>query len=377
MKNDTFFAEQRAQSQIKSLIVTKYFWIWAKIISAQLEKYPNNSQDMCYMDLFAGQGRYENGDKSTPLIILEKAIADPKIGNKLITIFNDEDKNTIEKLKREVNNLKGIEKLHHPPMFLNLDVCEISIPSLFTKGKIPPTLLFADPFGYKGLSLDLFSFIKNWACEVIFFFNYRRINPALDNFEFKENMTALFGEKISTELNTTLHKLDPKQRHELIIEKMGEALMSLDPKIMMPLKYKFMDIRGTRVTHHLIFVTKHKLGHSKMKEIMLQESTETPSNGDLFTCNQANINQLKLIEDNPVDELMDILCKTFKGKKMKVKDIYEQHNVGTPYISKNYKEALRLLEEQNRVEVYPPKNVRRTVNGKISVGDDIIITFLG
>ena len=70
-----------------------------------------------------------------------------------------------------------------------------------------PTLLFVDPWGYKGLSLNLIdSVLKNWGCDCIFFFNYNRINMGLNNENVKEHMDALFGEQRANELR---HKLSP------------------------------------------------------------------------------------------------------------------------------------------------------------------------
>ncbi|VVB64054.1 Uncharacterised protein [uncultured archaeon] len=46
---------------------------------------------IAYIDLFAGRGYYEDGTKSTPLLVLEKAIQDPDLREMLITVFNDKD----------------------------------------------------------------------------------------------------------------------------------------------------------------------------------------------------------------------------------------------------------------------------------------------
>src|SRR5207248_10024637 len=50
------------------------------------------------------------------------------------------------------------------------DVCSSDLPN-------GSTFLFVDPFGYKGLSLQLVnSVIKDWGCDCVFFFNYNRIS---------------------------------------------------------------------------------------------------------------------------------------------------------------------------------------------------------
>jgi hypothetical protein len=42
---------------------------------------------IAYLDLFAGPGRYQDGKKSTPLLILQQAIADPEMRQMLLTLF--------------------------------------------------------------------------------------------------------------------------------------------------------------------------------------------------------------------------------------------------------------------------------------------------
>ncbi|MGK7924628.1 MAG: three-Cys-motif partner protein TcmP [Spirulina sp.] len=71
MVDRSFFDESKDQSLVKAAIVAKYFWAWAKVILKKTTK------NIAYVDLFSGSGRYKDGSKSTPLLILEKAIADP------------------------------------------------------------------------------------------------------------------------------------------------------------------------------------------------------------------------------------------------------------------------------------------------------------
>src|SRR6266536_2120114 len=83
-----FFEESREQSLVKSAIVSKYFWAWAKVIMSQIKR---GGKKIAYVDLFAGPGRYKDGTKSTPLLVLEQAIANPDLRRMLVTIFNDLD----------------------------------------------------------------------------------------------------------------------------------------------------------------------------------------------------------------------------------------------------------------------------------------------
>ena len=60
-----FFDEREDQSEVKARIVSKYFYVWAKIIGARAR-----AGRIAYIDLFAGPGRYKDGSASTPLMVL-------------------------------------------------------------------------------------------------------------------------------------------------------------------------------------------------------------------------------------------------------------------------------------------------------------------
>jgi three-Cys-motif partner protein len=68
MTNEDFFVEPKKQSRIKSAIVSEYFDRWANVILPSAKK---RNGHMCYIDLFAGKGRYDDGTESTPLLILK------------------------------------------------------------------------------------------------------------------------------------------------------------------------------------------------------------------------------------------------------------------------------------------------------------------
>ena len=116
MIEGSFFKEQSEQSQVKATIVAKYFYIWANIIISTQKRYPKRSSNkIAYIDLFAGPGRYENGKKSTPIKIIEIALENPDICDRLVTIFNDKDENNTRSLEKTLACIPNIEKLKFKP----------------------------------------------------------------------------------------------------------------------------------------------------------------------------------------------------------------------------------------------------------------------
>ena len=132
-----FFTKTTEQSIIKTKIVSKYFQAWAKVIIPSTKK---RSNKIAYIDLFAGPGRYEDGIKSTPLLILEQAIADQNLRDMLVTIFNDKDKNYINSLKEEIDKLPDIEKLKHKPQVIKHQIGSGELLKIFENKNLIPIL---------------------------------------------------------------------------------------------------------------------------------------------------------------------------------------------------------------------------------------------
>jgi three-Cys-motif partner protein len=136
-----FFDEQSEQSQIKAAIVADYFWAWANVIIGAQQKYSQHAQKIAYIDLFAGPGRYRSGAASTPLMIMERAVVDPKIRERLVAIFNDRDEANNRSLETEINNIRGIELLKFKPEIWTGEVGEILLKSFSVRNSFRPLYL--------------------------------------------------------------------------------------------------------------------------------------------------------------------------------------------------------------------------------------------
>ena len=371
MTENSFFNEQKEQSLIKARIVEKYFWAWAKVIISKVKKGSSSNQKIAYVDLFAGAGRYKDGSKSTPVKVLETAIADTDMRNMLVSIFNDADVENVNSLQQAIDSIPGIENLKYRPQISKYEVGE-DIVKIFQSMKLVPTLLFVDPWGYKGLSLQLVnSVVKDWGCDCIFFFNYNRINMGLNNDAVKEHINALFGQVRADQLRERLKTLTPQERELTVVEYICEALKEMGGKYVLP--FRFRHEMGNRTSHHLIFVSKHPKGYGIMKEIMAKESSEQTQGVPSFEYNPATLQQPLLFElTRPLDQLESMLLDNFSGKTMTMVEIYDQHHQGKPYIKKNYKTALSNLESQGKITVHSPEDKKRR---KGTFADDLKVTF--
>lgn len=369
---DNFFGKQSAASDVKSRIVTKHFKTWSNIVHKQAA---NLRQKIAYMDLYSGPGRYEDGTKSTPLLVLEAAIANPALHSQLVTVFNDKNKASITKLEEEVNKLPGIGKLANAPLFLNEKVSP-GTEHYFVRSQMP-SFTFLDPFGYAGLTRGLIETVvtKTWGCDCIFFFSYSSINRALSAGYFSAHMEALFGKERAAKLEAKMQGIQgsdrnkPIERESIILEALKEALEELNHGNMYMRTFRFK--KGLRTSHMLVFVTTHPLGFRVMSDIMANEGFVDKKGVPHFTHYTRPPPKDRLVFLEFINLKKD-LCKKYAGKKMTMLEIFLDHR---QYTAGLYKDALNELEDETLITVDPPAAKRRLRNGKRSFKDEAVVTF--
>lgn len=364
----TFFNDSREQSAIKSAIVAKYFWAWAKVIIPTMKM---RGGKIAYVDLFAGPGRYKDGTKSTPLLILESALADSDMPSMLMAVFNDKDPENASSLEKEIERLPGIDHLRHKPRIF----CEeigLQLPALLRELSDVPTLLFLDPWGYKGLSQRLVnSVLRNWGCDCIIFFNYNRISMGVTNESVHHHLEALLGAERLHRLQNSTAWLAPHDRELLIVEEMSQALKEMGGKFVLP--FRFRNDVGNRTSHHLFFVSKHFRGYEIMKGIMAKESSTAEQGVASFEYNPADVRCPLLFElGRPLDDLEGLLRQRYAGVRIGVQMLYEEHSVGKPYTKSNYKHVLSGMLDRGLVTVERPEGKKIRKN---TFPDDVLISF--
>jgi three-Cys-motif partner protein len=360
-----FFEKQKEQSHIKSEIVKKYFWAWGKIIGCRAPK-------IAYIDLYSGPGIYKDGSKSTPILVLENALRDELMSQKLVAIFNDTDPKFSESLKQVISEIPDISKLKNKPTVLNITVGQDLVDE-FKSLVFIPTLLFVDPWGYKGLTLELIgSVLKDWGCDCIFFFNYVRINAGLNNKKFDCHIDSIFGKERAQDLRKVISKTRPHKREEVILKYLKDALKEIGGEYV--ISFKFFKTEKRLTSHFLIFVSKSPLGYKIMKGIMAEFSSHKYQNVATFEYNPHRVDY-GFFQPTPLDDLIQDLLSKYSGQRLTVEEIFQSHNIGTPYIESNYKEVLLSLEESKMIYANPASDKRQKRNGKPTMSNNVIITF--
>lgn len=376
MSGGDFYTSPRGQSIVKTRIVAKYFGAWTRIMLPRVRNLPDGR--IAYIDLFAGRGQFDDGTPSTPLWVLQNAVKDQELRQRLVTWFNDKDPDHIRSLQKCVSCLPLIDTLVHQPTFTSYEVGS-EIVSILRRLHLVPTLFFIDPWGYKGLSLELIgSAIKHWGCDCIFFFNYNRINPGLKNPTVFEHMNDLFGLERANDLREKVEGLAPFNREMTIVNELAEGLQDVGGQYVLPFTFKTKN--GKRTSHHLIFVSKNFRGYDIMKDVMASVSQDSQDGVAEFEYNPATSRQLRLLYDfghmDSIQALKNALLETFQGRTLTLERIYEIHSARTRYRLPNYREALLQLESEAKVTVDVPPEKRRRHQGKLTLGEKRKVTFL-
>jgi three-Cys-motif partner protein len=372
----SFFNEQKAHSELKAQILEKYVPVWAGILIRQ-----RVSDRVIYIDLFSGPGIYKDGSESTPILVLKQVIQKPELHNAFVSYFSDADADNVDALKLAVSELSNLKALKYAPIVERAEITSESHLQ-FAKLSLVPAFLFFDPFGYKTLSVNMIqSILKNPGSECIFFFNYNRINPAIQNPVVRKIVDAIFGKARVDKLQAILPTLDNAGTEAAIIGALRESLFEIDGKYVVPFGFRS---ESGKLTHHLVFVGKHPLGHKIIKEVLAKFST-----GESQGVPDFEFTPVPSVEHFPeaalfgtripgaIDLLKAELLKVFAGRRLSVQDIFLIHNVGRRYLLLNYKEALKQLCREGRASAsraHKPEKLRPRPP-YIQMPEDVVIEF--
>lgn len=127
-------------------------------------------------------------------------------------------------------------------------------------------------------------------------------------------------------------------------------IKQMAPKVYV-LPFRFRNLKGTRTTHILVFVSKHFRGYEIMKDIMSKESSAEHEGVATFTYSPADANTplLFALSTFSLSALKSSLLTDFAGKTITHEQLYERHSVDKPYVRPNYRKVLLELEAEQKI----------------------------
>lgn len=254
-------------TQGKHLVLRGYLDAWFPILSRYNER-------ILFIDGFAGPGAYEGGEDGSPVIALRSLIehhARDSIAAEIVYLFIERDERRAAHLKDLVDGLA--EQL---PPNAKVSVTEGSFDEAMTEAldaldaqqaHMAPALVMIDPFGIKGVPLDVIGrILRTPKCEVYISFMYENMNRFLSTDEFAPHLDSLFGTDAWRE-GLELHADDRRRfLYSLYADQLREA--GADHVLHFDL------YEEGRLVYGIFFATQHERGADVMKQSIWKVAPE-------------------------------------------------------------------------------------------------------
>jgi three-Cys-motif partner protein len=380
MKENAFFQKQTLSSKIKASIVSEYFPSYCKIVVKK-----HQPKYLRYIDLFAGPGIYLDESLSTPILVGKRCQSDDFLRQNVRLIFNDNQHSIL--LQNNFQTVFPEGTFTRKPHFGNKTVGESKeITNFLIKNTHTgryndyPSLLFIDPFGYKGIETRVLGeFLKNWGNEIFLFLNTKRIHPALENEKFDSLMQDLFPTTLQNIKVDRRYKSTVSDRLKLIIDSLGKEYESLlgDKIFYTAFKFQEEDINAT--SHFILHLTKGARGYDLIKTIY----NDFANAGTIFDgANTYTFDAKKF--DDPAIELFDLkslnidklkenIFKKYSNQQISAHDLFEKEHTSSLYSRQHFNEALRRLAEDGRL--LPTYIDNKTHRVSVLISKDCILKF--
>jgi three-Cys-motif partner protein len=379
MSEKDFFEQQTASSRIKASIVSEYFPSYCRIIVKA-----NRPRAIRYIDLFAGPGKYEDGNFSTPILIGQKCEREPLLKERVQFLFNDKEyKPALE------NNFSGQfpkGTFSIKPRFGDLvigqdeKIREWLMRGTHEDGKNPfPSLLFIDPFGYKGIETEVLAkFMENWGNEIFLFVNTKRIHPALENEKFDGLMKTLFPSTLDKVRADRRYTLNVTERLNLIIQSLGEEYEKILGSKVYYTAFKFQEEDSDATSHYILHLTKHHRGFDLVKQIYTDfANVGTVFDGrNTYTFDAKQLDEAnKLFDERTIniDLLKESIQKIYAGRELSALDLFDEHHRSNLNSRKHYSEALRSLAAEGKLTSRYVDDVNHSVS--VLLSNECILKF--
>lgn len=322
-----------------------------------------------YIDGFAGPGRYSKGEEGSPLIAIKAVLDHPIFQNpqrkgEVVLLFIESETDRCGALKDELAHL---EEERPFPRWLKYEVKKGQFDEEMTEllnsidqqsRQLAPTFIFIDPFGYKGLPLDLIArIVRNPQCECLINFMYESFTRHAGKplVSIQDEFDQLFG---TTAWRQILKESDPRSRYHKAVELYRTQLVR-KAGLRYVRTFAMYD-RFNQPEYVLFFGTNNKKGLSQMKHAMWKAD---PLSGRVFS-DWTDTAQRVLFEPGSELGLRFELQKQFRGKGfIPMKDIIEFVLVGTAYSEEMHlkMKTLMPMEEETPplIEVQRPPGAKR------------------
>lgn len=323
---------------------------------------------LLFLDGFAGRGRYESGEEGSPLIALRRLLEHRSFnslmkGREFVFYLIEADEDNAASLEREIQNYKA--SIHSWPSKVKTVVVNDKFDSRAgaiikqlreQKKRLAPTFALIDPFGYKGIPMellaDLFSYPRT---ELLINFMVGNIHRFITRDGQERVMRELFGKDVR-------EVLDGYDGQASRVEYLRSVYVrQLKERVGFEHVQSFTMVNSTgNIVYYLLHGTRHINGVKKMKEAMWRVD---PASGHRFSDRLAGQDVL-FVPDPDLRPLQSKLLTAYSGcRDIKVSDIETYTIAHTPYRETHVRPVLRTLEQDRKIRVNRPPGKRQFAEG--------------
>ncbi len=333
----------------KHLLLKRYLDRWFPILG-------KHHRRINYIDGFAGPGEYSRGEKGSPIIAIESAMAHVERG----TLDPSVEVNFIfvEKQNRFADHLRGQLSSLSPPSQFKINVIDGEFSDVIggkildqleqDSKRLAPTFAFVDPFGFSGIPFDLMARILKYPrCEVFINVMVEFINRFLEhpNEAVYQHFPVTFGTDEILEI--------PGRAGRRVDEILSLYRRQLDKHA------KFVgqfDMRGKKdqQTYSLFFASNDATGFLKMKEANWSLDKVF---GSRFS--DAYATQSELFEVMGIECLWDEMQENFHGQTVGMSEVDKFVAEETDFLPSHARKLLKEREKHNDISVIAKDGYKR------------------
>lgn len=349
-------------TSIKHEILRRYLEAW----------YPKLkwARRVLFIDGFAGPGIYLGGEPGSPRVALDAAInhsADLS-SLELVYYFIEERPNFHASL---VEVIQGLEDTGTVPSNMNItaekgtfEECMTRMLDAIGKAKLAPCMTMVDPFGVKGLPIELLARIaQHPRTELLVSFMYESMSRFISTPELEPHLDHMFG----TPDWRSANGMKAADKKKFLVDLYVQQIRASGMKFV-----RTFELRddGNRTEYMLVFATNSFDGLSAMKDSMWAAD---PSGSFMFSDFTAATPTL--FHANPdFAPLRQALIDRFRGKRVLIDKILEFAVIETPFRSAHVKTlTLKPMYDEGLISTSHP------TRGQLRAGtfpDGTIVKFL-
>jgi three-Cys-motif partner protein len=339
---------------VKHEIQRRYLGAWLAILGAM--------NPLLLFDGFAGRGHYVGGEPGSPLIFWDRAVEAVQRGRP-----REVEIDCVEANESNFRELSAtIADLDHPDVSIRAHHGEFAmealakVASLLALPWVPPVFWTADPYGFRGVPLDVIKEVMSLPrSEVMITFMVRDMRRFLGEPSHEPALKELFGGDVWRDCL----KLSPgEDREQKLLLTYSDLIRRDVARFATPFRV-FEDDRA-QTLYYLIHLTNEPLGMRKMKEAMVKQSSDMTFWP--LTVRAPDQIALDVEEPEPYPSLQGYLLDAYLGRSLLFEDLLNEDYPLGVWVESHYRAALGAMAKVGRVDV--DRSSRGTPSGRQATG---------